>query len=416
MRQISVALLTLLLVGGGPRAASLEGQEGQDSGSDSFVLRSLENGAELIVVPDTAAERVTVNLLLRGGSSADPPRLAGVASLTAQVLTHSTRNLTRDQLTSALGRLAAELGASVESDFTAVGLTAGPEELDEALALMADVVLNPVLPADELAGRVARARRVIELQAASPEFRATRAFIRAVYENHPYGVIETAETLNRIDVQDAVRYHRDYYRPNNAVFVVVGDVDPDTVARRLAQVFGQWERRPLSLPSYHGLPRESGRRVVLVHLPGSATAVVRAGGTAPPGSDSAWPALHVANAVLGADAGAWLGTVVDTLAPDVTSTLSRRSDAGTFVVRFEADPDAVGPALSRVLERLEALAEVGPGAGELDYRRSQLIAQADRARQEPAVLANLVTQSLLLGREQDDIAGYAARLEALTPD
>ncbi len=96
---------------------------GQSPGADApvdFSQWSLANGAELIVVPDPSADGVTLNVLFRGGTSADPPRLAGLASLTAQILTHSTRNRTREELSGDLNRMGAEIGAAAGPDYTTV--------------------------------------------------------------------------------------------------------------------------------------------------------------------------------------------------------------------------------------------------------------------------------------------------------
>jgi predicted Zn-dependent peptidase len=381
-----------------------------------FSQRSLANGAELIVIPDPVADQVTLNILFRGGTSADPPRLAGLASLTAQILTHSTRNRTREELAGDLNRIGAEIGAAAGPDYTTVSLVTDRDRFGEAVALMADVVLSPVLPADQLAGRAARARQMIGLQEASPEFQASRTFIRTVYANHPYGLVETSETLARIDVQNAVRYHRDFYRPNNAVFVASGDVTADAVALILEEAFSDWPEQPLSLPTYYGLPEDPGGRITLVHIPGAPTAVVRAGKTVLVGQDPGWPALQVANRVLGGDDGARLAVALDTLAPGVQSVLIRRADVGSFQIRFETTPTAVEEAVRMALAEVETMRRTAPSLAELEDRQAELVGAARASRSDGAQVANQVTQYVLLGRGRAEITGYEERVLALEPE
>lgn len=385
------------------------------SGVHEVEMRSLDNGAQLIVAPGLDTARVAVRLLLRGGTSADPPRLAGLASLTAQVLTHSTRSRTEEELSRSLGSLDARLAAVADLDYSTVALSAPPEALDDALDLMADVVMDPVIPADRLAATVARARNAIEAAWGSPAFQASRAFVRSVYGDHPYGLIETAETLSRIDVQDAVRYHRDFYRPNNAIFVVSGTSDVDRVAASLERAFSGWPPGQLSLPTYHGLPDRNGRDVELLHIPGARTAVVRAGLSIPAEAGPDWGALRLANRVLGADGAARLAGALGSLAPEVRSTMIRRADVGEFQVRFEVETDSLGRALEIMLDEIDALGRRGPSALEVEARKGELLAEMQSASDDPARTADKVTQQILLGAPNGGIAESRNRIASLEP-
>lgn len=407
--------MLVLVLGAPPVLAQSDGAAASPPNEAlEFDLRSLSNGAELLVVPSPGDPEVTVNLLFRGGTAADPTRLAGLASLTSQLLTHSTRNLTEQDLARAMDRLGARLGAAAGPDFTTVSLGTSPDLLNESLELMADVVLRPVLPADQLALRSAQVQRAIRLQEAALEFQATRGFIQAVYGDHPYGMIETPETLARIDVQDAVRYHRDYYRPNNAIFVVVGDVDTEDVVRQLESHFDPWESRPLSLPTFYGLPNREEPEILLVHVPGAPVAVVRIGKAVPVGSDTGWPAIQLASRILGADADARLARAVQPWAGDVRSTLVRRGDAGYYQVRFQARPDSVAPAVGGILTEIRGLGEQPPDPGEMELRVAELVSESRATRESAQQMANQMTQHILLGRGGEEVGSYSARLSDVT--
>ena len=115
-----------------------------------FQETTLSNGARVVVVPNGEVPLVTVNLVLPGGTAADPDGREGTASLLAQLLTQGTPNRTHEEIAEALDFLGATLGASASADFLSVGLGSLTGALDEALAVMADAVVNPVFPEDRV--------------------------------------------------------------------------------------------------------------------------------------------------------------------------------------------------------------------------------------------------------------------------
>ncbi len=384
-----------------------------------FQLRELSNGAELLVVSHHEQPHVTVNLVIRGGTAADPPRQAGLAAMTAELLTKGVEGQPASQVAEDLDFLGAQLGASAGPDYTTVSLSSVTENLDAALAIMADVVIRPAFPADDLARQVARARSALTIQERAPTFLASRAFTRALYGEHPYGKIQTAESLGRIDVQAVTRYHRDYYRPNNAVFVVAGDVSADAAAAALDGHFGDWEAAPVSLPTYHGLPQRSAPEVVLVHVAGARDAVVRVGQAVTRGDDPDWTALRVANRLLGEGMSSRLGTGVggeSGIAPGASSGVIRRTDAGYFQARAEVAAEVVDAAVAALVAEVERLRSEAPAPDELEAVLLYLAGSFPLSIETPQQIANQVTTYLLLGLERDALETYRERIAALTPD
>jgi len=383
----------------------------------AFELRTLSNGAELIMVTLAEQPFVTVNLVIRGGSSADPPRLAGLAEMTAGLLTEATRNLQPGEVARAVEALGARLTASAGPDYTTVSLGARTADLDAALAIMADVVLNPALPADELARRTLRAGQALDLQSGSLAFQASRAFTTALYGQHPYGKIQSPETLGRIDVQDVLRYHRDFYRPNNAVFVVAGDMEADAAVELLDRHFAGWSNAQISLPTYYGLPTRAQPEVTLVHVPGAPRAVVRLGHTVPPGDHPDWTAMRVVGRLLSGTVTAPLnGATASLESGDGTfGTLARRKDVGFLHVRVETSAERADTVVASILAAMERFRTTPPDAAELEAVKSHLTDTYPLSMETPRHMANLVTSHLLLGLDRDAMEGFPGDVRALTP-
>jgi zinc protease len=384
----------------------------------AFSLRTLANGSELIVVTDHEQPFVTVNLVIRGGTSADPPRRAGLASLTAELLTGGIQGQRAEQVAEDLDALGVQLGATASPDYITVSMGSVSDQLDQALAIMADVVIRPAFPADRLAGLVARAQEALRLQSSSPVFHASRAFVRAIYGEHPYATMESPETLGRIDVQAVTRFHRDYFVPNNAIFVVAGDVEPDEMAARLDLLFDDWQAAQVSLPTYFGRPDRTAPEIVLVHVPGSPGAIIRAGHAVMTGSDPDWTALRVANHVLGEGRPSRLQGGRDREAglPGAATALTRRKDAGYFQARVEVPAAQASTAIATLLAEIERLRSELPSRGELAAVQGSLTGAFPLGLETPQQVANQVTSYLLLGVERGALETYRERVSALSPE
>jgi len=185
-------------------------------------------------------------------------------------------------------------------------------------------------------------------------------------------------------VQDVLRYHRDFYRPNNAVFVVAGDMEADAAVELLDRHFAGWSNAQISLPTYYGLPTRAQPEVTLVHVPGAPRAVVRLGHTVPPGDHPDWTAMRVVGRLLS-------GTVT---APLNGATASLESGDLAAMERFRTTP---------------------PDAAELEAVKSHLTDTYPLSMETPRYMANLVTSHLLLGLDRDAMEGFPGDVRALTP-
>ncbi len=151
--------------------------------------RTLSNGARVIVVTHTEVPYVTVNLVVPGGSAADPPGQAGVAELTAGLLTKGSATRSAMEIAGAVDHLGAVLEAAAAPDWTNVTLGVLRSGLDVGLELMSDVVMDPSFPREEL--EILRDQKLAQLriQLGQPQVQAGRFLTRELFGEHPYGVL-----------------------------------------------------------------------------------------------------------------------------------------------------------------------------------------------------------------------------------
>ncbi|MDQ6828709.1 MAG: insulinase family protein [Gemmatimonadota bacterium] len=262
----------------------------------------LANGAELVVTEKHDLPLVAFTITFVGGAynyeSADK---IGVGPLTAQMLSEGTTSKTGEQLADAQQMLGTQIFANVGNESGAIGFTALKAKLEPALALVADMLVNPALPADAL--ERLRGRRLVSLQQRKdqPEAIASNVFARTLYgDAHPYGRVETEKTVRAITREDIVEFQRAYYQPGRAVIAVTGDIDPATARAMVEKAFAQWKAggaRPTF--DYPAVPAQKSTTIYLVDMPAAAQSVFSLGMPGPERSTPDYYAIEVMNNILG---------------------------------------------------------------------------------------------------------------------
>ena len=373
----------------------------------------------MIVVTHTEVPYVTVNLVVPGGSAADPPGRAGVAELTAGLLTKGSATRSAMEIAGAVDHLGAVLEAAAAPDWTNVTLGVLRSGLDVGLELMSDVVMDPSFPREEL--ELLRDQKLAQLriQLGQPQVQAERALTRELFGEHPYGVLETPESVERIGRSAVVEHHRASYRPERALFVVAGDVSADEITAALEEHFGAWRASGSAPPPGYPPPTAlSGPEIVLVHKPGSVQAVIRLGALLPRGAHQAWTALQVANEVLGGGSGRLFQVLREEKGwtYGAYSGPSRRVDVGGFMVGLEVRNQVADSALAELLNQLELMGSESVPSDELEGVKDFLIGSFPLRIETPQQIADQVTTNILLGVPADAIETYRSRVAGLEPE
>ncbi len=267
---------------------------------------TLSNGLKLVLAERPSIPAVQFNLLLDAGFAADQFARPGTAKLAMEMLTEGTRKRTALEISEALALLGARLGAGCSLDASSVSLDALSANLDAALDLYADVIMNPAFPeADFL--RLQRQRLAgIQREKTEPVTMALRVFPQLLYgPRHAYGNPFTGSgtegSVAQLTPADMRQFHAAWFKPNNATLVIVGDTTLAAVTPKLERLFGGW--KPGGLPQKNiaaVAPREKPA-VFIIDRPGSLQSVIYAGNLAPPKANPDELAIELLNKILGGD-------------------------------------------------------------------------------------------------------------------
>ena len=222
----------------------------------------LPNGIVLLVAERPAVPIVVVRVFARAGAVLDSPDRAGLANLTGALLTRGTGKHTGPELDSAIEFVGGSLSAGAGRDGLTASLAVLRKDLGLGLDLLAEVLLTPTFPADELKRKAAQIQAAIKRSEEDPGTVGGRALAKLVFPGHPYGVpVEgTVESVGRLTRDDVVRFHGAYVRPDTTIIGVVGAITVDDARREIAARFGGWKapaQAPPSVPSVApgGTPR-----------------------------------------------------------------------------------------------------------------------------------------------------------------
>ncbi len=383
-----------------------------------FQERSLSNGARLLVVQNDEVPYVTINLVLRGGSSADPAGQEGIAAMTAQLLTQGTASRTGEQIADATDFLGSSLGAGASADWTTISMGSTLPALDPTLELMADVVMNPAFPQDKFDLFRTQTLSGLRIQASQAASIAARRYSQILYgSQHPYGRQQTASSVEALDRTAILDFHRTYFSPSTALFVVAGDISIDDAAARLESAFEGWDPTPVPDFTYPDTPDRVQPEIFLVHQPGTVQAEVRAGHLLMLGNHPDWTPLTVANTVLGGSNGRLFNVLREErgYTYGANSSVGRSRDRGVFTASMAVRNEVVGEAVNELLSLIGQIRTEPIPEDELRRTTDFLIGSFPLAIETPQQVASQVSNNRLLGLPADAIETYRGRVAALTP-
>ncbi|MEJ7713812.1 MAG: pitrilysin family protein [Pyrinomonadaceae bacterium] len=207
--------------------------------------RRLTNGLEVLFVENHELPVVNMNLVVKTGAAADVgAKLAGLASLTADMLDEGTKTRSALDVSNQLAAIGARLGSGAGFDSSAVNLLTLTRHLDRALEIYAEVILKPIFPQNELERlRASRSTSIMQRRDNASEI-ADLTYASLLYgREHPYGnpLIGTEASLRATTEEDVRRFYETYYRPNNAALIVAGDISPDLLLPKLEKAFADWK-------------------------------------------------------------------------------------------------------------------------------------------------------------------------------
>lgn len=232
---------------------------------------TLDNGLRLVIFEHERLPLVSYRLAFHSGDVNDPEDSTGLTSAMTSLLTEGTAEYTSLQLAEKTERLGASISASSSDDFTVLAASSLSLYSSDILHLMAEVALRPVFPETELDLYRRNTIENLKFQRSQPGFLAGEQVGRLVYGDHPYSKISPkAADVEKLTREMLTEFHAKQFIPNNAMFIVVGDVKRDELIAEITELFGDWQPGTPCTNDFPAPPMRTDRTLTVVDRPGSA--------------------------------------------------------------------------------------------------------------------------------------------------
>jgi zinc protease len=387
----------------------------------------LDNGLEVIVIPDHRVPVVTQMVWYRVGSADEPPGKSGIAHFLEHLMFKGTEKNPAGKFSQVLATIGGQENAFTTADYTGYYQRVAREYLPLVMEFEADRMTGLVLTEANVRPELDVVLEEHNMRVANnPDARLREQVEAALFVNHPYGrpVIGWRPEIEKLSREDALAFYRRFYTPNNAVVVVAGDVTADEVRALAAKTYGKVARRgeigartrpqepaPTAMrqvtladsraqPSLqraylapsdaNGKPGEPEALDVLAHILGG-------------GSNSRLHRKLVEDRGVANSAGAsYSGTAVDNTVFSIYATPRPH----VSLSKLEADVDDV----------IDEVASNGVTPEELERAKTRMIADAVYAKDNQATLARWYGSALATGRTVAHVNGWTERVRAVTAD
>ncbi|NLG62259.1 MAG: insulinase family protein [Candidatus Cloacimonetes bacterium] len=382
------------------------------------VSMTLANGLGVVVIEKRDIPLVQVNLLVRAGSVLDPQRLPGLASLTADMLDEGAAGKSALEIADAFEMLGARFGVAAGMHHAQLTLRVPVARLEQALAVAADVALRPDFPADELE-RLRLERLTALIRAHDEPYAIADALAKQALfgPEHPYGRNVTEAALRAVGVNDVRGFWQQWWRPNNATVVVVGDIDPARARALTENAFGGWQQAEVRPQQVAAASQVQGRTVHLVDKPGAAQSVIIIGRIGAARSSPDYYALQVMNTILG---GQFTSRLNQNLREThgysygASSSFEFLPAPGPFTAAAAVQTAVTGAALREFFNELEGIRQPIP-AEEVERAKNYLAMRYPAQFQSVAGIAAEVGNALLYELPLSTLDETIERVLAVSP-
>lgn len=380
--------------------------------------RTLANGLTVWVVPRDGMPRVDYVLAMSGaGHVADAEDAPGFAALLAGLLSEGTAERDSRAIAEAAQGFGGSVGASASGDGIVVSGNALVSHAPGMLELLADIARGASFPDNEVALAKANALQALKAAEAQPEFKANRALLAATYGDHPYARVQPTEaSIEAVTPAMLKAEHASRFRPDRALLVVTGRMNPDAAFELAEAALGDWKAVGDGVVEAPAARREAPPSHVLIQRDGSVQSTLRLGRPAIPATHPDYVPMQLAGTVLG---GSFSSRVMQNLREDKGYTYG--ASAGLVALRnggrvqggADVRNEVTGAALKEFFHEFARLGSEPVPAQELEDTKRYVAGGYLISNQLQAAVARTLAKYWLIGLPPEFLGEYVAKIRAV---
>ncbi len=374
----------------------------------------LANGLQVILVENHKLPRVSYQLFVDV-----PPHMegeyAGASGMMGSMLRRATSDMTKSEIDEAIDFIGANLSTSGSGAFAS---TISKYKTD-MMEMMGKVVLDAQFPEEEFNKVKDDALAGLKSALADPNAIASRVRSVLTYgADHPYGELETEETLNNVTLDVIKDYYNTYFVPNRSYLIMVGDLTRKEAEMMAEKSFGSWESKEVPAPMFEMPAPPTGVVVNFVPKAGSVQSIINIGHPVAlkPGNERAIQA-GIANSILGSGSS---GRLFQNIREDkgytygAYSSLSSNRLVGNFNASASVRNEVTDSAVHEFMLEIMEIGKTPVTTEELERAKSKLNGSFGRALERPQQIASYALSTIRYGLDRDFYPTYLQKVEATT--
>ncbi|PZX47108.1 M16 family metallopeptidase [Algoriphagus chordae] len=375
---------------------------------------TLDNGLKVFVVENDKLPRVSFTLVLERDPLFEGDK-AGLTGFIGEMMMAGTSNRSKEELDEEVDFI----GAYLNAGSTSISASSLKKHQEKVLDLMADVLYNPIFPEAELEKLKKQALTGLATSKDDPGSISSKLSSALVYgKDHPYGEVQTEETLNNVSLDDVKNYYQTFFKPNIAYLAIVGDMSKAEAEKVVKKHFAAWERGDVPTFTYEE-PKPASQNVVgLVDRSSSVQTVID---IAQPIDltlgDEDYISSRVLNQIFGAGSSSRLFM---NLREDkgytygAYSSFSADKLVGQFSANASVRTEVTDSAVYEFIYEINRLVEDGVTQDELDKAKANLSGSFGRSLESPATIANFALNIERYDLPKDYYETYLQKMNELT--
>lgn len=378
---------------------------------------TLKNGMKVLVIEDHEQPTILFRMQFTPGNVGDGNK-AGLASLTANLLTKGAGKRSALDIAKTLDGIGASINSNVGGDAMTISASGIKKHMGTILDLYKDVLTNPTFPSDELEKLRAQTIEGVRYEKSQPDELVQALARKVIYgENHPYAQKESEASLQSITLDDVKAFHSTYFRPNNAYLAIVGDITSKEVRPLLEQAFATWTKAPVpkvTVPDIKPMPMG----VYFIERPASVQSAFVVTGAAEPRNHPDYEKISLAADVIGSGFG---GRLFRTLRETYSYTytpfgfVTSAKTANRFVAGADVRNDVTDSAIIVTQRELKTLTQEAPSEESLNRLKRYTVGSFLMSFEHTEVLATLLQQANLYEIPVKRIKEFPKTIMNITP-
>lgn len=368
---------------------------------------TLANGICVITTENPRADIIAGRLFFRSGSCRETREQSGLSNLLAAVMMKGTKHLSALDIANQVESVGASLGTEAARDYFLVYLKSVTKDFLSLLKLAAEIIRSPSLPPEQIELERRLTLQRLKQSQEQPMTVAFEALRQLLYQEHPYAAstLGNPDSVSNLQREDLAYFHQAYFRPDNLIISVAGNITHQENLELVEQVFGDWQAPSMPMPELVLPPVISQPQTQTIHQD-TQQSIVMLGYLAAPVHDRHYAAFKLLSAYLSNGLSSRLFVELrekQGLAYEVSTLYPTRVHASAFVAYLGTAPANQEIALTGLEAEIDRLSHVPLSPNELQTTKNKILGQYALGKQTNAQLAQTsgLYEALGLGIEFD---------------